>query len=91
VDGKAPPTLKDSGFDVEVTNWRGVVAPPGVDEDQEGIEAFVRKLHDSPEWKKALEQNGWTDFFKVGDDYAAFLDSETERVKGVIADLGVGK
>jgi putative tricarboxylic transport membrane protein len=91
VDGKAPTTLKGAGFDVEITNWRGLVAPPGVDDDREGIDAFVRKLHDSAEWKKALEQNGWTDFFKVGDDYAAFLDSETERVKGVIADLGVGK
>jgi putative tricarboxylic transport membrane protein len=91
VDGKAPATLKDSGFDVEVTNWRGVVAPPGIDEDVEGVEAFVRKLHDSPEWRKALEQNGWTDFFKLGDEYASFLDSETERVEGVIADLGVGR
>ena len=29
------PTLKESGVDVELTNWRGVVAPPGITDEQE--------------------------------------------------------
>ena len=29
VAGKQVKTLKDQGLDVEITNWRGVVAPPG--------------------------------------------------------------
>jgi putative tricarboxylic transport membrane protein len=92
VAGKAPPTLKKSGYDVEVTNWRGVVAPPGLkDADRKSVESFVTKVHDSAGWKSALEKNGWTDFFKPGDEYEAFLQQETERVKGVIEDLGVGK
>ncbi len=92
VDGKAPPTLKDSGFDVEITNWRGLVAPPGIDaKERDGIESFVQKMHDSAAWKKALADNGWTDFFEVGDAYGTFLDEETTRTKGVIEDLGVGQ
>jgi putative tricarboxylic transport membrane protein len=92
IAGETPPTLKGSGFDVEITNWRGVVAPPGVeDADLEGIDSFVRKVRDSSEWKAALEKYGWTDFYKRGDAYQTFLDSETKRVKVVIDDLGLGK
>lgn len=92
VDGKTPPTLKDSGFDVEITNWRGLVAPPGIDDtEREGITAFIQKMHDSAGWKKALADNGWTDLFEVNDEYATFIDEETKRTKGVIEDLGVGQ
>ena len=30
---KDVPTLKESGIDLEFTNWRGVVAPPGISEE----------------------------------------------------------
>jgi putative tricarboxylic transport membrane protein len=92
VGGKAPPTLKDSGYDVEITNWRGVVAPPGVKEaDLKGIETFVRKVRDSSPWKTQLKKYGWADFYKSGDEYTAFIDSETKRVKVIVDQLGVGK
>ena len=32
VAGKQVKTLKDQGLDVEITNWRGVVAPPDIDD-----------------------------------------------------------
>ncbi len=28
------PTLQESGIDVELTNWRGVVAPPGITDER---------------------------------------------------------
>ena len=36
VDGFDAPTLKESGVDVEFTNWRGVVAPPGLSRHRTG-------------------------------------------------------
>src|SRR3712207_6890986 len=30
VEAVDAPTLKESGIDLEFTNWRGVVAPPGI-------------------------------------------------------------
>jgi putative tricarboxylic transport membrane protein len=45
----------------------------------------------SAPWKAALKKYGWTDFYKTGDEYKAFLDSETKRVKATVADLGLGK
>jgi putative tricarboxylic transport membrane protein len=49
----------------------------------------MEKLHDSPEWKAALKKNAWTDFFKTGDDFSAYLKSEGTRVKGVLDDIGL--
>jgi putative tricarboxylic transport membrane protein len=90
VAGKEIKTLKDQGLDVEITNWRGVVAPPDIDDaDREAAIAAMKTLHDSPEWKAMREKNEWTDFFKTGDDFDAFLKSETTRVKGVLQDIGL--
>ena len=49
----------------------------------------MKKLHDSDEWKAALEKNGWTDFFKPGDEFRTYMDSETTRVKTVLNDIGL--
>jgi putative tricarboxylic transport membrane protein len=90
VAGKQVKTLKEQGLDVEITNWRGVVAPPEIsDADRDAAIAAMTKLHDSPEWKAALEKNEWTDFFKTGDEFDAFLKSESTRVKGVLQDIGL--
>ena len=32
IDGKQPPTIKEEGIDLELTNWRMLVAPPGIDD-----------------------------------------------------------
>jgi putative tricarboxylic transport membrane protein len=90
VGGKEAKTLKDQGLDVEITNWRGVVAPPDIKpaERDAAIKA-ITKLHDSPEWKAALKKNGWTDFFKPGDEFRSYMDSETKRVKTVLGDIGL--
>ena len=46
-------------------------------------------MHESKEWKQALEDNGWTDAFMTGDEFEEFLTSESERVKGVLSGLGL--
>ena len=87
---QAGQTLKDQGLDVEITNWRGVVAPPDIKPGRaRRRDHGDQKLHDSPEWKAALKKNGWTDFFKPGDEFRTYMDSETERVKGVLEDIGL--
>jgi tripartite-type tricarboxylate transporter receptor subunit TctC len=42
VGGTQAPTIKDEGFDVVVTNWPGIVAPPGLsDAERDKVVAFV--------------------------------------------------
>ena len=90
VDGVDAPTLKDEGIDLTFTNWRGIVAAPGIsDADRDKLIDLVTEMHDSPEWKDALEKNGWTDAFAPGDEFETFLTSESERVQGVLSGLGL--
>ena len=46
-------------------------------------------MHDSQGWQDQLEENGWTDDFKTGDDFAAFIDEQDERVSGTLQELGL--
>lgn len=90
VAGIDAPTIKDSGLDVVLANWRGIVAAPGLDAAQrDAVVAYVTALHDSDAWKAALEANGWTDFFQAGDAFDAFLADEIVRVEGVLKDIGL--
>jgi putative tricarboxylic transport membrane protein len=90
VGGKEAKTLKQQGLNVEITNWRGVVGPPDIKPaDRDAAIEAITKLHDSPEWKAALKKNGWTDFFKPGDEFQSYIDSETKRVKTVLGDIGL--
>ncbi|MXQ59852.1 tripartite tricarboxylate transporter substrate binding protein [Streptomyces sp. XHT-2] len=90
VPGLDAPTLKESGYDVEFTNWRGVVAPPGLTDAERGkLVRLLEALHDSKEWQESMKRNGWDDAFLTGDEFAAFLAAEDERVVSVLKELGL--
>jgi putative tricarboxylic transport membrane protein len=90
VGGKPAPTIKDAGYDVVMSNWRGLVAPPKISAaERDRIVSWVTKLHASPEWKQNLERFGWTDFFQTGPKFDRFVKSETTRVQAIVRDLGL--
>jgi putative tricarboxylic transport membrane protein len=90
VEGVDAPTLKDEGVDLTFTNWRGIVAAPDIsDEEQQRFIDAVTKMHDSDAWKKVLEDQGWTDSFVTGTEFSDFLGSESDRVEGVLSELGL--
>ena len=92
IDGKQPPTIKDEGIDLELTNWRMLVAPPGLDDgERERITAYVEQVLDSPQWQEQVERYDWQPFVKTGRELDDFLASEQRRVKDVVAGLGIGK
>ncbi|GAA5166001.1 Bug family tripartite tricarboxylate transporter substrate binding protein [Ornithinimicrobium tianjinense] len=91
VEGIDAPTLTESDIDLVFTNWRGIVAPPGIeDADRDAWISALEQMHATPEWEEALETNGWTDAFITGDEYAEFLTEQDERVADVLAELGLG-
>jgi putative tricarboxylic transport membrane protein len=90
VEGVDAPTLSDEGIDLVFANWRGIVAPPGLsdDETKKWVDA-VTKMHDSDAWKKTLADQGWTDAFLTGDEFTSFLGDESDRVESVMSELGL--
>ncbi len=90
VDGIDISTLKEQGVDVELANWRSVVAAPGISDDQKkALLAAVDSMHASDAWKKVLTDKKWIDLYMAGDDFASFLKAEDERVTGVLKTIGL--
>lgn len=88
--GKQQPTMKSEGYDAEVMNWRAIVAPPDIpDEDRQKLIDFVGTVHDSPQWKQIREKQGWTDFYRTGDEASKFIAEETTRVEALLKELGI--
>ncbi|WP_410791900.1 Bug family tripartite tricarboxylate transporter substrate binding protein [Kribbella sp. C-35] len=90
LNGKQLPTMKSEGYDAEVQNWRAIVAPPDVPAaDRQRLIDFVTTVNQSSEWAEIRKKNGWTDFFKTGDDATKFIAEETTRVQGLEKELGI--
>ncbi|WP_262282907.1 tripartite tricarboxylate transporter substrate binding protein [Micromonospora sp. MA102] len=87
---KEVPTLKSAGIDLVFTNWRGIVAPPGIsDADKKVWIDVLTKMHDSEEWKAELTKRGWTDAFVTGDEFGTFLTEQDKAVADVLKQLGL--
>jgi putative tricarboxylic transport membrane protein len=90
VEGVDAPTLTDEGVDLVFANWRGIVAAPGIsDEDRQRFVDAIEQMHDSEAWQQVLEDQGWTDAFLTGDDFTTFLTEESDRVETVMSELGL--
>lgn len=84
------PTLREAGVDLDLANWRGVVAPPGIsDEAKEKLVAAMDELVASDAWAAKLEQFGWTSDYLSGDAFADYLVNEDERVTAILKDIGL--
>ena len=90
IGGRKPPTIKDEGIDLELTNWRAITAPPGIsDSERSRITNWVTRVMQTPAWKKNLKRYDWTGFVKTGPELDSFIRSEQQRVEKVVADLGI--
>lgn len=90
IAGIDAPTLREAGVDVVFANWRGLVAPPGLtEEDRLALRDAVDRLHRSARWREALERNGWTDAYLPGDEFGSFVQTENARVADLLIDLGL--
>ncbi|MER6945291.1 tripartite tricarboxylate transporter substrate binding protein [Nonomuraea sp. NPDC000554] len=90
VAGRPVPSIKEAGFEAELMNWRALVAPPGVsDADAKAVGRLVDTLHSSPQWQAILKKQGWTDYYRSGQEAKDFIAGETTRIKKLVAELGL--
>lgn len=90
LDGVDVPTFIEQGVNVSMSNWRGVVAAPGITDDARAeFVAIIDELHASPEWQDALARNSWTDTYSTGEDLEAFIDGEVATAQQIVEDLGL--
>jgi putative tricarboxylic transport membrane protein len=90
VEGFDAPTLTEQGVDLEFTNWRGLVAPPGIDTaERDRLVGMVEDLHGTQAWEDAMAENGWTDALLTGDDFGTYMTDQDEQVKTLLSELGL--
>lgn len=90
VDGFEAPTLTEQGVELEFTNWRGLVAPPGIDDaERDRLVGMVEDLHGTQAWEDAMAENGWTDALLTGDEFGTYMTDQDEQVKGLLSELGL--
>jgi putative tricarboxylic transport membrane protein len=92
VDGLDVPTLKESGIDIEIGNWRGFVGAPGMtDAGRKMWLERLEKLHASDVWKQTLKAQGWEDAYLPGEEFEKFLRAEEATWVTSLKDVGILK
>lgn len=90
IPGVEVPTFKESGVDLSVMNWRGIVTHPRLDaDDQAALGEALAAMVESPAWADLLKSRSWIDAYQPADAFGAFLKSENERIAEALRQAGV--
>ena len=92
VDGVDAPTLKESGVDMSIQNWRMIAAAPGLTPEQTAaVSADIEKMVASKGWADALAAKGWANTYLSGDDFKAQLAKDITATGTILKDIGLVK
>lgn len=86
----AIPTLRESGVDVVIANWRGVFAAPGINASQRAaLTALITEINGLPAWRELLATRGWENAFLAGAEFERALAADIAATEVVLKDLGL--
>ena len=74
------PTCKESGVPMDYVMLRGIFMPGGASKEQ--VDYYVdlfKKVRETPEWKKFMEDGAFNATFMSGPDYAKWVENEEKR------------
>jgi len=88
---KDVPTVKEAlGVDIQYQMLRGIFGPPGMPKEAvEWYVAFLRKVYDTPEFKKYLEDGALKPAFITGEEYARWVEENEKLHKNLMAKGGL--
>lgn len=91
LEGVDAPTMIDLGYsEVDMVNWRGIVAAPGItDEERDELLDIVEEMTQTSSWDEAIERNRWEESWQGPDDFRDFLVGEQERIDAILEELGL--
>jgi putative tricarboxylic transport membrane protein len=83
-------TLKEGGVNVELANWRGLVAPPQIsDAEFNAHAAMIEKMVNGPRWKAIVAERDWMDLYLPSAEFTTFIAEQNEKVGAILKDLGM--
>jgi putative tricarboxylic transport membrane protein len=79
------PTLRESGYDVVLGNWRGVYGGPGITPGQRAaLTDIIVRATRSKSWQDDLAKNGWTSAVLTGKAFDDFVDNDFAALRGTM-------
>jgi tripartite-type tricarboxylate transporter receptor subunit TctC len=83
------PTCKSAGLDVEYVMLRGFFMPPGVKPEEVAyyVDLF-KKVRQTPEWKKLMDDGAFNQTFMTGDQYAKWVAEAEKLHEGLMKEAG---
>jgi putative tricarboxylic transport membrane protein len=86
------PTWKETGINVVIGQWRGVMGAPGISPAQIAYwEDIFGRLAKTDEWKAELVRNLDENEYMGSRDAARFLDKDFDETKRILTELGLAK
>lgn len=86
------PTWREQGYDAVVPNWRAFLGPKNMTAAQVAYwERVFKRLTESDEWKKELEENFWLNDFMTGVDTRKQMDRDDVQLRAFLKELALIK
>ncbi|HCH23798.1 MAG TPA: tripartite tricarboxylate transporter substrate-binding protein [Oceanospirillaceae bacterium] len=83
------PTLQEQGYDASFVNWRGFFGAPGLsDADTQAYQKLLADMYATEAWAEVRDRNGWTEIFRPGAEFVAFLEQQEEVIGDLMKELG---
>lgn len=86
------PTWREQGIDMVFDNWRGIVAPKGLNAAQIAYwENAFAQLAKTPEWKEVLDKQQWGNNYMASAAFGKHLDSQYKVIEAALNEIGLAK
>jgi putative tricarboxylic transport membrane protein len=87
------PTLKEAlGVDIHYVMLRGIFGPPNMPKDAvDWYIGFLKKVTETPEWKKYMDDGALRPAFATGDEYVKWVEANEQLHKELMAKGGLLK
>ena len=90
VGDRGTPTIRESGLDVVLANWRGIAAPPGTDQEtRDWLVRALTRMRESSAWQDIVRANDWEDSFLAGPAFEQFLSEEVATIDRILRAIGL--
>ncbi len=83
------PTAVEQGYDVTISNWRGIYGPPDMPDYAVAYwEDALQQAVESDSWAEAAEKNQWVTTFMVGEEMDTYLEETNQQVTAAFEKIG---
>lgn len=86
------PTWREQGIDAVVSNWRFIIAPPGLAAEHVRYwDDVFRQTVAAPEWHKLTEKYSWVDDYLPSREGRKYLEQQDAEQREMLVELGLAK